>query len=217
MFEQEYLCSFDAAVYGAIYPKEIARAKAANRVTKVSHVPEQLVYTAWDIGWGDSTSIWFYQLIGGEVRVIDFYENRNEPITHYLERLRSKDYKYDTCWLPHDADNGQLATGKSIADMVRANGFRVQIVPKLSLEDGINAARLLFARCFFDAEKCKHGLDALVNYRWDINKALNELKPTPVHDWSSHAADAFRYLAVTLKANDRPKQKPIRYDGRGIV
>jgi phage terminase large subunit len=216
MFEQEYLCSFDAAVYGAIYPKELRRSREANRIRSVPYVPEKLVYTAWDIGWGDSTSIWFYQLIAGEVRIIDYYESSNEPITHYLERLRAKDYKYDTCWLPHDADNGQLATGKSIAEMVRSNGFRVQITPKLSLEDGINAARLLFPRCFFDEERCRAGLDALQNYRWDENKRLGELKPTPLHDWSSHGADAFRYLAVSLK-EVAAKQKPIRYSNAGIV
>ncbi|KKK98304.1 hypothetical protein LCGC14_2644100, partial [marine sediment metagenome] len=196
--DQEYMCSFDAAIHGAIYAVEIAKAKEQGRVCIIRYNPEFLVHTAWDIGIGDPTAIWFYQKIAGEVRFIDYYESQGEAITHYLEVLKAKSYKYDTAWMPHDADHRQLATGKSIADFVRKNGFNVRIAPKLSVEFGINSARLLIEKCFFDNTKCKAGLDALINYRWDYNKRLEELKKTPLHDWSSHGSDAFRYGAVSI-------------------
>ncbi len=199
LFEQEYLCSFDAAIHGAIFAVEIAKAKEQGRVKIVRYDPEHLVHTTWDIGIGDPTAIWFYQKISSEVRFIDYYESQGEAITHYLEVLKAKGYRYDTAWMPHDADHRQLATGKSIADFVRSNGFNVRIVPKLSVENGINSARLLIEKCYFDNTKCKAGLDALINYRWDYNKRLEELKKTPLHDWSSHGSDAFRYGAVSLK------------------
>ena len=148
--------------------------------------------------------------------MIDFYESSSEPITHYLSVLKGRGYQYDTAWMPHDADNGQLATGKSIADFVRSNGFGVRIVPKLSLEDGINATRLAFPKFVFDKQRTHAGIEALQHYRWDYNDRLDELKPTPVHDWASHAADAFRYLAVGLK-EEKPKVRKLNYDGRGIV
>lgn len=211
LYESEYLCSFDAAVVGAIFGKEMTRARESGRIGVFPHVPEGLVNTAWDIGWGDSTAIWFHQWVDGQPQVIDYYESNGEPITHYLSVLRQKGYQYDTCWLPHDADNGQLATGKSIAEIVRGNGFRVQIAPKLSLEDGINAARLFLAKCSFNEKTCAPGIDALQAYRWDYNQRMEEFKRTPLHDWSSHGADAFRYLATSMKSK-QPKSIQLQYE-----
>ncbi len=208
LFDQEYMCSFDAAIQGAIYASELGKAKTQGRIKTVRHEPEQLVHTSWDIGIGDPTAIWFYEKVDGEIRFFDFYESKGEPITHYLEVLRAKGYRYHTAWMPHDAEHRQLATGKSIADLVRKNGFNVRIAPKLSLENGINVARLLIEKCYFDTDKCKAGLDALINYRWDYNKRLEELKHTPLHDWSSHASDAFRYAAVSMKEERPPMQRP---------
>jgi phage terminase large subunit len=216
LFDQEYMCSFDAALMGAIYARDIQAAQDRGQLTAVPYEPSRLVSTAWDIGWGDSTAIWFYQLIGAEVRVIDFYETRGEPVTHYLSVLKARGYQYDTLWLPHDADNGQLATGKSIAELVRENGFKVQIAPKLSIEEGINAGRLLLGKAVFDEKRCGPGIEALRNYRWDYNARLDELKPEPLHDWSSHASDAFRYLAVSLRT-EKPKVKVIKYSNAGII
>lgn len=212
LYESEYLCSFEAAVLGAIYGREMMRAKESGRIGVYPYEPSVLVNTAWDIGWGDSTSIWFHQWVDGVPRIIDFYETNGEPITHYLSVLAQKDYQYDTVWLPHDADNGQLATGRSIAEIVRENGFRVKIAPKLSLEDGINAARLLLPKCYFNERTCGPGIDALQAYRWDYNERMEEFKRAPVHDWASHAADAFRYLAVSVRRS-APKPSPqLRYE-----
>lgn len=218
LYDQEYMCAFEAPILGAIYAKELQRAREAGRVGIVPYDSSKLVHTAWDIGWGDSTAIWFWQWVAQEPRLIDYYESRGEPITHYLSKLAGKGYEYDTLWLPHDAENGQLATGKSIAELVRGNGFKVEIAPKLSVEEGINAARLLLGRCYIDEKRCAAGIEALTNYRWDYNERLDEPKRTPVHDWSSHGSDAFRYLALVIdRAQDKRKMKPLKLDLRGVV
>ena len=214
LYEQEYLCSFDAAIQGAIFASELAKAKIAGRIKTIRHDTTKLVYTSWDIGIGDPTAIWFYEKVDGEIRFFDFYESKGEAITHYMEVLRAKGYKYHTAWMPHDAANRQFGAehGLSIANIMRKNQFNVRIVPKMSLENGINSARLLIEKCYFDTDKCKAGLDALMNYRWDYNKRLEELKHTPLHDWSSHASDSFRYAAVSMK-EDRPAMEQPKMSG----
>ena len=208
LYEQEYLCSFDASVQGAIFAPEIAKAKERGNIGTYPWDPAHQVFTSWDIGIGDPTAIWFYQKISGEKRFIDYFEDKGEAITYYLEVLSKKGYRYNTLWMPHDAENKQLTTGRSIADLVRSNGFNVRIVPKMSVENGINAARLLIGNCKFDKENCKEGLEALINYRWDYNKRLEELKNVPLHDWSSHGSDSFRYAAVSMREEAPPIEPP---------
>jgi phage terminase large subunit len=216
-YEQEFECSFEAAIIGSVYGKDITRARSAGRIGRVPWEPSKLVFTAFDIGYGDSTAIWFWQVMGNEPRFIDFYESNGEPITHYLGVLKRKEYNYDTLWLPHDAEtNGKFATGKSIAEIVRENGFKVRIAPNLSLEEGINQGRLLLARALIDEKHCNAGIEALASYRWDYNERLDELKSIPVHDWASHASDAWRYAAVSMRVSDQ-KPKAIKYDLRGYV
>jgi hypothetical protein len=216
-YEQEFECSFDAAIVGSVYGKDIAKARNQGRIGRVPWEPAKLVNCSFDIGYGDSTAIWFWQVYSGEARFIDFYESNGEPITHYLGVLQRRDYNFDTLWLPHDAEtNGKFATGKSIAEIVRENGFKVRIAPNLRLEEGINQGRLMIARALIDEKKCAAGIEALAAYRWDYNERLDELKSIPVHDWASHAADAWRYAAVSMKVAD-PRPKAIKYDLRGIV
>lgn len=215
-YEQEFECSFEAAIHGAVYAKDLRRAREMGRIRKVPYDSTRLVQTFWDLGRGDPTSIWFYQSIAGEKRFIDYFEDAGETITYYLAKLNARGYQYDTLWLPHDAEHKHLETDKSVADICRANGFKVRIVPNLPLAEGINAARLLLASCYFDEERCAAGLEGLLNYRWDFNERLEELKSTPVHDWASHPADAFRYAGVAERT-EKPKTKAIKYDARGIV
>jgi phage terminase large subunit len=216
-YEQEFECSFDAAILGSIYGKYVARARTAGRIGKVPWDPSQLTTCAFDIGHHDSTSIWFWQMDGMTPRFIDFFESNNRPIMDYLGVLKGKEYQYDTLWLPHDAEsNGKLATGMSIAEIVRKNGFKVRIAPKLSLEEGINQGMLLLQRAQIDEMRCGEGIEALAAYRWDYNERTEDLKSLPVHDWASHAADAWRYAAVSMRVADQ-KPKPIKYDLRGIV
>jgi len=194
---------------GAIYAKEIAAAREAKRITKVTHDGSGLVHTAWDLGIGDATSIWFYQIIQGEIHIIDYYEQTGQPITHYLAHISGKSYDYGKHFVPHDASGRELGTGKSIADMMRANGITPTVLPRETVETGINAARVMFSRCWFDAESCAKGIDALSNYRREYSDKLGEFKTSPVHDWASHGADAFRYLAMSLPSTKQGKPKAI--------
>src|SRR6185312_11845599 len=125
---------------------------------------------------------------------------------------KGKPYQYDTVYLPHDADNETVASDITFMSVMRANGFKVDQVPKVSLEDGINAARMLFTKCVFDQDKCAPGIEALQNYKWGYNERMGERKETVVHDWASHGADAFRYLALAVrKMGSGLKPKPLKY------
>ena len=189
---------------GAIYANEIRAATKDERITRVPYDPARPVHTFWDLGWADSTSIWFGQTVGFETRVIDYYSNSQQPLTHYLTILQERGYVLGTCWLPHDARAKQLGSGKSVEELMRAAGRTVAIVPQLSVEDGINAASTVFGGCWFDAEKCADGLQALRRYRYDVD-AEGGFSRKPLHDDASHGADAFRYLAVALK---EPRKAP---------
>jgi hypothetical protein len=218
-YEQEYECSFDAAVIGAVYAKELKIARDQGRVRKVPYDGAKLVFSAFDIGRRDSTAIWFYQVVSGEIRVLDYFEDSMEAAPYYASVLKARGYKYDTIYLPHDADNETAATDLTFAGVMRSNGFRIVVLPKLGLEDGINAARMLFPKIVFDADKCQAGLEALQNYKWGYNERMGERKTEPVHDWASHGADAFRYMAQATRigTEDRPKYKPIQYLKRAYV
>jgi phage terminase large subunit len=216
-YEQEYECSFEAAVIGAIYAKELRTAREAGRICPVPYDPSKLVSTYWDLGRGDSTAIWFYQWIAGEKRFIDYHEDAGPTILEYLGVLKGKGYNYDTLWLPHDAQQKRIETDMSVEQIVRSNGFKVSITPNLPLETGINAARMLLQVCYFDEKRCLPGIEALNAYRWDYNDRLGETKATPVHNWASHGADAFRYAGVAAKEEKPHRMKPLKLDTRGVV
>lgn len=215
-YAQEFECEFEVPALGAIYANEMSRCKADKRITHVPYDPALLVDTAWDLGIGDATAIWFYQSVRGEVHVIDYYENNGQPITHYLSKLASKPYTYGKHNVPHDAEGRELGTGKSIADLMAAADFWPTVVPKLSVENGINAVRVMFPRFWFDETKCKDGLDCLMNYRRAFNARLGEFKDEAVHDWASHGADAFRYLAVAYSETSK-QPKEIKYRSLGLA
>jgi hypothetical protein len=201
-YAQEFECAFDVPALGAIYAKELALARDQSRIGRVPYDGAALVHTAWDLGIGDATAIWFYQVVRSEIHLIDYYENSGQPITHYLSVLASKPWAYGKHYVPHDAAGRELGTGKSIVDMMAAQNVHPVIVPRMDVETGINAARVLFARCWFDESACREGLDALSNYRRSYNERLGEFKDAPVHDWASHGADAFRYLASSIAEQD---------------
>lgn len=189
---------------GAIYAEEVRVATLENRFTKVPYDPSKPVHTYWDLGRADKTAIWFVQMVGFEFRVIDYYENQGKALGHYLKELQGRPYVYGDHWLPHDADNELLASEQTIAQQCRAFGFKVKITPKTSVVNGINAARTIFATCWFDAEKCADGLQALRNYRYEVDPDTQQYSTNPLHDWASHGADAFRYFAVSLKVEAKP-------------
>lgn len=212
-YAQEFECSFEAAVKGAIYTKELEAARIGQRVTTVPVDPILPVDTDWDLGVGDSTAIWFSQsLRSGEVRLIDYYEASGEGLPHYAKVLRDKGYTYGQHWAPHDIAVRELGSGRSRLETAESLGIRFEICPNIPIEEGIHSARMLLPRCWFDATRTKAGIDALMHYRRDYNQRLNEFKATPVHDWSEHGASAFRYLAVRHQS-PREKRSDILSDG----
>lgn len=198
-YAQEYECSFEAAILGAYYGREMKRAEEDKRITRVPWEPKLKVHTAWDLGIGDSTAIWFVQQSGKEIRVIDYYESSGVGLDHYAKVLQGKQYTFGDHILPHDAQVKELGTGRSREETLRSLGINPRILPAQSVEDGINSARLMLPKCWFDADKCKRGIEALRQYRRDYDEKLKNFKQRPLHDWTSHAADAFRYLALGLR------------------
>lgn len=214
-YAQEFECSFEAAIQGAIFGDQLNQARSEQRIANVPYAPEVRVDTFWDLGVGDATAIWFAQRVGMEIRLIDYYEASGEGLPHFADVLDRRRYTYGTHYAPHDIAVRELGTGKSRLETAASLGIDFETAPQLPLEDGIHAARMIFNRCWFDAAKCKEGVECLSNYRWDYNHRLDEFKTRPVHDWSSHGADAFRYMAVSLR--ERQASKPIRRRGSGMA
>lgn len=198
-YSAEYECSFDAAVFGAIYARELSALREGGQISRVPYDPALPVHTAWDLGVGDSTAIVFWQQVGREVRIIDCYENSGEGLPHYAGVLHSKRYSYGDHWAPHDIAVREFGSGKSRLDVAREFDIHFQTVPQQGLEDGIHALRMVLPRCWIDEDKCEPLTEALHHYRWDIDKQSGSLKPRPIHDWSSHFADAARYMAVAMQ------------------
>jgi len=204
-YDQEWYLSPEAAVKGAIYGKELTDARLTGRIATVPHDPVLAVETYWDLGM--NMAVWFVQTLkSGEIRVIDYYESGGtSSLPECVRVLKGKPYTYGRHVAPHDIEVKELASGRSRRETAASLGISFEVAPKLGIEDGINAAKMLFPRCWFDTQKCAAGLEALRHYRRDFNTRLNELKDTPVHDWASHGADAFRYLAVSHRL---PKARP---------
>jgi phage terminase large subunit len=219
-YAQEFECSFDAAVVGAYYGAPMRAAAGEGRVAPVPYDPSALVWTAWDLGIRDATAIWFAQVVGREIRLIDYYEASGVDLGHYVRELMARPYAYAGHIVPHDAQAKELGTGKSRLEVLASLGLKgITLAPLHRVEDGINAVRMLLPRCWFDAAKCARGLDALSLYRAERDDKHAVLRPHPLHDWTSHAADAFRYLAMTLdgKATASGFYRRIDYPHRGVV
>ena len=217
-FEQEWYLSTDAAIKGAYYASLLTAARNDGRITRVPYDPALPVDTDWDLGISDKMSIWFSQsLRSGEVRLIDYYENSGEGIPHYAGVLKEKGYVYGEHWAPHDIRVRELGTGKSRLETAKNHGITFRIVRDIGVADGIDAARLILPRCWFDETKCRAGLEALAFYRKRYNERLQEFTDTPLHDWSSHGADAFRGLAVRHKPPQPTlaEEAPYHPPGRG--
>jgi hypothetical protein len=221
-FEQEYECSFEASIQGSVYGKLVAAAEKDKppRITGVPYDPSALVYTAWDLGIGDPTAILWAQLVGREVHIIDHYESKGVDLAHYASVLRDKPYAYGGHIVPHDADQKELGTGKSRVETLEGLGLRgITVCPLHRLEDGINAGRLFMPRCWFDHKRCEQAVEALKLYRYEYDERLGTLRNAPVHDWTSHTADAFRYLAMSLDKISKSGafNRPLKYPELGIV
>jgi phage terminase large subunit len=200
---------FDERYHGAVYAEILKKAQEADRIGKVPHKVGVPVITAWDLGKRDATSIWFAQKVGLEVRVIDFYEATNEQLGHYADVIREKPYSYEAHYLPHDGRHERLGMAGSIKDQLRDMGLSCRTLPNMTLKAGIELARQLLSEAWIDAEACKEGLHALRNYHYAYNENKGRFEDKPEHDWSSHASDAMRYLAMALDKNTaKPKPSP---------
>lgn len=215
-YAQEYLCSFDAAILGAYFGKEMSDAQDAGRITDVPWDETQPVHTAWDLGIGDSTAIWFWQAVGQELHVIDHYEAHGYGLDHYAAVLASKPYRYEHDWVPHDARARELGTGRSRIETMHGLKLRPRLVPDAKVMDRINALRVLMPRVWFDADKCKFGLEALRQYRTEFDEKTKAFRDTPKHDWTSHTADAATYMALAYREMKRDPPKPAPVVPKGI-
>jgi phage terminase large subunit len=199
------------SVDGAIFGKELQQAELDGRITRVPYDPTKPVHAIFDLGWADSTSIWFLQFVGMETRLIRYIEDSQKTITHYMATMQTFGYVYDTIWLPHDAGNQTLAAaGRSIGDIVRNAGFKTHILPRVPIIDSINAGRSIFPTCYFDRENAADGINCLRHYRFEVDPATGQFGKTPLHDHYSHGADAFRMIGLMItKPKDRQSKPEI--------
>ena len=221
-YEQEFLCSFEAAIIGAFYGQEMRRITDLERITSVDYDPMFPCHTVWDLGFNDSTAVIWFQVVYGEIRVLDHHSSNGQAIPYYTGLLAQKEdqygYKYGYHYLPHDARAKTLASGgKSIIEQIatKIDIKHLKIVPNLSLQDGIQATRLALTRCWFD-NKCDELIECLRQYQreWDDDKKV--FRDRPKHDWTSHSSDAMRYLSLVWKDEDSPILKDTRVKGVSI-
>lgn len=208
-YAQEYECSFEAAILGAYWGKEMTKAESDGRICSVPVDPSQPLETAWDLGVRDSTAIWFFQVLAGGLNIVDFYESSGVGVDHYAKVVRDKGHELGVqrgvCHVPHDAKVKEWGTGRTRIEQMEALNLKPQLVPMHALKDGIDGARETLARCRFDSVRCADGIEALKQYRADYDETMKILKSVPRHDWASHAADAFRYLAMGWKEQTETK------------
>lgn len=216
-YRQEFECSFDAAVEGSYYGQILNELEDKKHMQEIPREELSRTFTAWDLGMGDSTSIWVAQLVGTEVRLLDYYENHGVGLDHYVKWIKDNDYLKAEHILPHDVRVRELGTGKSRMEMLEEAGLEVKIAPRMGLDDGIQAVRRLLPRCWFNVPKVQTGLNCLRNYRRDYDEKRKIFYERPLHDWSSHGSDSFRYLALGLDEGHSTWSKPINQTPKWIV
>jgi phage terminase large subunit len=215
-YNQEFECSFIGNVKGSIYGELITKLENEKRIARVPHDPSYPVNTAWDLGYNDSTAILFYQNVGHAINVIDSYENNNKAFPHYAQILKEKDYSYGEHIGPHDLDQTDFATGRTRREVAYQLGLRFKIAPKLSIEDGIHAVKMLLPRCYIDVDNCKKFINALRHYHRKYKEKDRMYSAKPNHDWSSHFNDALRCLATGMERSQLQNkiqfQKDYKYE-----
>jgi len=207
---QEFECSFEAAIVGAYYGKEMRNLTDESRITTVEYDPLFPCHTSWDLGYSDDTAIFWFQAVHGEIRVLDYHSSNGENIDYYTNLIKSKEreygYKYGTHWLPHDARAKTLSSGgKSVIEQIATKIpiETLKIVPNLSLQDGIQASRMALQRAWFDT-KCQEGIECLRQYQREYDEDKKVFRDKPRHDWTSHGADAWRYLSIAYREEEKP-------------
>jgi len=210
-YDQEYECSFEAAILGAFYGVEMRQLDADGRIQDLKFDPDAPVFTAWDLGYRDDTAIWWYQVVRGEIHVMDYYAVSGASIEEIANVVNSKGYRYTKHFLPHDARAKTLASGgKSILEQL-ANHLggisKLAIVPDIGVQDGIQAVRMILPKCYFDPI-CEEGIEALRQYQREYDEDKKTFRQTPRHDWTSHPSDAFRMMAVAYRQDKSNEPQP---------
>ena len=216
-FEQEYECSFNAAVQGAYYGALMEQAEKQKRIGDVPYDPTVDVETWWDLGIGDSTAIWFAQRVNNEVRLIDYYETNGESLAYYVSKLNEKPYNYGAHIAPHDIVTRELGTGKSRLEVAAELGLNFEVAPKLEVDHGIESVRNTLPNCWFDRIRCKQGIESLKQYKKVFDDKNQVFKNKPHHNWASHGSDAFRYGCVGEAPERSDWAKDINVDTRYII
>ena len=211
-YNQEFECSFIGNVKGSIYGELITKLEDEKRIARVPHDPSYPVNTAWDLGYNDSTAILFYQNVGHAINIIDSYENNNKAFPHYAQILKEKDYTYGEHIGPHDLDQTDFATGRTRREVAYQLGLRFKIAPKLSIEDGIHAVKMLLPRCYIDVDNCKKFINALRHYHRKYKEKDRMYSAKPNHDWSSHFNDALRVLATGMERSQLQNKQQFQRD-----
>ena len=202
-----------STIDGAIFAKEMQRAEQDNRICNVPYDAVKPVIAVFDIGWADSTAVWFVQFIGMETRLIRYYETNQTTISEILAKMQTFGYVYDTLYLPHDAQNRTISSnGRSLEEIVRASGYNVRIIERTPISDSINAARTIFSSCYFDKTHTTAGLDCLRHYRYDVDPDTKQFSKSPLHDQYSHGADAFRYIGLMIQEKKVVKRTQVNYE-----
>jgi phage terminase large subunit len=193
-YAQEYECNFDAAVRGTFYGQDVERAENEKRITSVSYDTAAPVYAAMDLGIGGATAIWIYQLIGNEVHFLKFVQDKDQKLSYYVDWIMNLPYQIQTLYLPHDAEQREYQTGLTRTQFLEQRGLRCFVLPKASEDGGISAVRVAFSRFWFDKTQCHYGIECLRMFRraWDAKKKV--FSDNPFNDWSTHGADAMRYV-----------------------
>jgi phage terminase large subunit len=215
-YNQEFECSFNAAVEGSYYGKLINDLEENGRMCAIDRDDLCRTYVAWDLGIGDSTAIFVMQVAGQEFRVMDHVENHGQGLDWYVEWLKENNWHKAEQLLPHDVEVRELGTGKSRIEVLREAGLDCKVLPRLAVDDGIQAVRRLLPKCWFNMPKVKQGLDCLRNYRREYDEKRNVFYDKPLHDWASHSSDSFRYLALGLEQTNTWAQ-PLKINANWIV
>jgi len=213
-YQQEFECSFNAAVEGSYYGSLINDLEEKGRLCHIERDDLCRTYTAWDLGVSDSTAIWVVQAVNQEYRVLDFVENHGVGLDWYVNWIKENRWHTAEHILPHDVEVRELGTGRSRKEMLQEAGLQITVAPRLSVADGIQAVRRILPKCWFNLPQVRQGLDALRNYRREFEEKRNVFYDKPLHDWASHASDAFRYLAVGISETsswDKPLKTNIRW------
>ena len=202
MIQQEFYCSFDTGLVGAYYTDQLNRAEKEERIGDFPWIENQLVYTYWDLGYGDDCSVGFFQYDGQYIRMIDHMSSPGRDTAQWVKILRDLPYVYGDHTGPHDLEQHHQNTGKSILEVAQGLGFNFDFTPKMSQQQGINAVRGIMGKVRFNKPAVGDCLDSLFNYRREFDDKNKTFKERPLHDWSSHDADMFRYFAISW--NDSP-------------